>query len=161
MRLLFLAVILGAAVAVYVLMFRKPKPVAAGEATTDPVDKTIEALKAVKAKVDEIQSTPEGERIQKIIDEIKQSDLTPAAVKEIMNQAPITQAKATQSVVIVPESFASLPSIPMEILVSKPDPVVNASPLQSILSKKAVVVGISPNSWDAPAVNERLIEYER
>lgn len=160
MRLLFLAMILGAAIAIYLVMFRKPATKAAATADApDPGAKAQKVLDEVTSAIKELKETPVEKRAEKVAEIIKESSLTPEVVKQMMNEIPVMIAQESQQTVLVPESFASLPSAAMLIDPVKSEPVVNASPLRSVVPDPApVIIGIAPSSWDSPRITSRVIK---
>jgi len=135
MRLLFLALILGAAIAVYLVMFRKQAATAAPAADApDPGAKAKQVLDEVTSAIKELKETPAENQVKKAAQIIRESSLTPEVVKQIIDHMPVMTAQESQQTVLVPESFASLPSAYMVIEPVLYEPVVNASPMRSVIS---------------------------
>lgn len=156
MRLLFLAAILTAAFIAYQLLMKKPDEVATpANQPVDPTQKAREVLQEVQQKIEEVKNTAPEDRPAKVLEIIKDSSLTPESIKEIMNQVPVTTAQKAPLEVIVPESFAAAPSAVMAMPVQMKNQVLRTTPMQPVTPEqqpKPVVYGISPNSFQAPAI---------
>lgn len=147
MRLAFLAIILVLAFVAYQALFKKPEATAPA-GPTDPADKTRHHLA-------EIKNTAPEDRPAKVAQIIKDSSLTPEAIKEILNEVQLTTARQSEIKIIVPESFASAPYVAMAIPAEQNAPVLTTSPLKSViphLEPVPVFAGISANSFDSPGI---------
>lgn len=136
----------------YQALFKKPEATAG---PTDPADKTRQVIAEIQNHLAEIKNTAPEDRPAKVAQIIKDSSLTPEAIKEILNEVQLTTARQSEIKIIVPESFASAPYVAMAIPAEQNAPVLTTSPLKSViphLEPVPVFAGISANSFDSSGI---------